>query len=154
PAAELLRHHRHAGVGHPAGPHRPPHPVSVSTMAVVADTRSSDMLADAHASQWTLTWRAFRRHRLALASTVIVLLFYLIGMFAEFLAPFDPNGTASRDVYHPPQAIHFIDTDEAGGWSFRPYVNAMVVKRDPMTLQSIYESDDSRKIYLSWFGEG
>ncbi|RYG88048.1 MAG: ABC transporter permease [Alphaproteobacteria bacterium] len=123
-------------------------------MAVAADPRASDMSPDAHASQWTLTWRAFRRHKLALVSLFVVLTFALIGILAEFVAPFDPGSTSSKDLYHPPQAIHFIDATEDGGWAVRPYVHAMVVKRDPMTLQSVYSPDEGRKIYLSLFGEG
>jgi peptide/nickel transport system permease protein len=123
-------------------------------MATVADPRAADLTADAHASQFVLTWRAFRKHKLALASAVMVLLFALIGIFAEFLAPFDPNATASKDLYHPPQGIHLIDTAEDGSWSIRPYVYAMKVKRDPLTLQSSYAPDENRKIYLGFFAEG
>ncbi|MBL0952026.1 MAG: thiamine phosphate synthase [Pseudomonas sp.] len=123
-------------------------------MATVADPRAADLTADAHASQFVLTWRAFRKHKLALASAVMVLLFALIGIFAEFLAPFDPNVTASKDLYHPPQGIHLIDTAEDGSWSIRPYVYAMKVKRDPLTLQSSYAPDENRKIYLGFFAEG
>ena len=123
-------------------------------MTLVADPRASELTADAHASQWVLTWRAFRRHKLALISAVIVLLFGLIAIFAEFLAPFDPGSTASKDIYHAPQAIHFIDTADDGTWTIRPYVFAMKVTRDPMTLQSTYAPDKNRKIYLDFFGEG
>ncbi len=123
-------------------------------MAVLADPRASEMTADAQASQWVLTWRAFRRHKLALASAVFVLLICLVGLFAEFLAPFDPASTASRDLQHPPQAVHFIDVADDGSWSVRPYVYALKVARDPMTLQSTYLPDDGRKIYLEFFGEG
>jgi len=124
-------------------------------MAVIADPRASEFSADAQASQFVLTWRAFKRHKLALASGIVVLLFALIGIFAEFLAPFDPNSTASKDLYHPPQAIHFIDVAEDGSWRFAPYVEAFKVERDPMTLKSTFVPDeDGRKIYLNWFGEG
>ena len=122
-------------------------------MALVVDPRASELSTDAQASQWELTWRAFKRHKLALISAVIVLMFAVIAIFAEFLAPFDPNSTASKDLYHPPQGIHFIDTAEDGGWALRPYVYAMKVTRDPMTLQSSYAPDENRKIYLSFFGE-
>lgn len=123
-------------------------------MAAVADPRAAELSPDAQANQWVLTWRAFRRHKLALISAVVVLLFALIGIFAEFLAPFDPNETASRDLYHPPQGIHFIETAEDGSWAIRPFVYALKVTRDPLTLQSSYAPDESRKIYLSFFGEG
>lgn len=123
-------------------------------MAVAADPRAAELTTDGQESQWVLTWRAFRRHRLALFSAFVVLFFALVGIFAEFVAPFDPNATASRELYHPPQAIHFIDVDENGGWALRPYVNAMKVERDPLTLQSKYAPDESRKVYLTFFGEG
>jgi hypothetical protein len=38
------------------------------------------------ASQWQLMWWRFRRHKLAMAATVIVALFYLGVIFTEFLA--------------------------------------------------------------------
>ncbi len=123
-------------------------------MATVADPRAAELTADAHASQLVLTWRAFRKHKLALFSAIVVLLFAIVGIFAEFLAPFDPNVTTSKDLYHPPQGIHLIDTAEDGSWSVRPFVYAMKVTRDPMTLQSSYAPDENRKIYLGFFAEG
>jgi peptide/nickel transport system permease protein len=123
-------------------------------MTTLADPRTTDMGTDAQASQWRLTWRAFRRHRLAVVSLAIVLLFYVVGAFAEFFAPFDPETTSSRHIYHPPQAIHFIDWQADGSWSIRPHVESMVVKRDPISLSATYEADPARKIYLSLFGQG
>ncbi len=38
------------------------------------------------ASQLQLTWWRFRRHKLAVASLVVVGLFYLVVVFADFLA--------------------------------------------------------------------
>jgi peptide/nickel transport system permease protein len=123
-------------------------------MTTVADPRTVDMRTDAQASQWRLTWRAFRRHKLAVVSLVVVLMFYVIGAFAEFVAPFDPESTSSRHIYHPPQAIHFIDHQADGSWSIRPYVDSMVVERDPISLSATYKPDPDHKIYLSFFGQG
>ncbi|GLQ54739.1 ABC transporter permease [Devosia nitrariae] len=123
-------------------------------MNTLVDPRAIAMNPDAQASQWKLTWRAFRKHKLALASLVIVVLFYLIGAFAEFVAPFDPESTSSRNIYHPPQGIHLIDWGEDGSWAIRPYVQGMTIKRDPISLSATYEPDPNRKIYLSLFGQG
>jgi peptide/nickel transport system permease protein len=123
-------------------------------MTTVAYPRTVDMRTDAQASQWRLTWRAFRRHKLAVVSLVVVLMFYVIGAFAEFVAPFDPESTSSRHIYHPPQAIHFIDHQADGSWSIRPYVDSMVVERDPISLSATYKPDPDHKIYLSFFGQG
>ena len=35
-----------------------------------------------------LAWRRFRKNRLAVASAVVVALFYLMALFAEFLSPY------------------------------------------------------------------
>ena len=48
------------------------------------DERESYYLA----SQWQLMWRNFLRHRLAVASAVVLGVFYMVGILAEFVAPY------------------------------------------------------------------
>ena len=118
------------------------------------DPRSIVTAKEDQASQWRLIWLTFRRHKLAMTGLVIVSLFYLIAIFAEFLAPFAPNQTSSANIFHPPQALHFIDASEDGGWRIRPYVTGMVFKRDPFTLQTTYTANPDKKIYINIFGKG
>jgi peptide/nickel transport system permease protein len=106
------------------------------------------------ASQWKLMWWAFRRHRLARWSLYLVIGFYLIGAFAEFLAPFDPDAASARHVYHPPQAIHFIDTAPDGSWTIRPWVQGYRLVRDRVTLEQSFVPDPDRRIRLSFFARG
>jgi len=54
------------------------------------------------ASQWQLMWWQFRRHRLAMASAVVLLVIYLVATFCEFIAPFDPLAFTLRYTYAPP----------------------------------------------------
>ncbi|WMS44020.1 ABC transporter permease [Acuticoccus sp. MNP-M23] len=103
------------------------------------------------ASQWQLTWWSFRRHKLAMFGLAIVLLLYLIGFFAEFVAPFSPTDTNRRAVYHPPQMVRLIDMSD--GFAFRPWVPKVKVSRDPISLAQTYEATDER-IYLRFFGKG
>ncbi len=105
------------------------------------------------ASQAKLTWLRFRRHKLAMFGLVVMVLLYTIALFAEFIAPFNPDRSNARLVFHPPQAIHFID-DSDGGWALRPYVNAFRLARDPVTLEPRFVPDASRRIYLHWFVRG
>ena len=58
----------------------------------VADTRTAATAAERYelASQWQLLRRNFLRHRAALAGLVVLALFYLVALFAEFVAPHDP----------------------------------------------------------------
>src|SRR5690349_18023578 len=43
------------------------------------------------ASQWTLMWWKFRKHRLAVLSLWIVAALYLAAVFVELIAPYDPE---------------------------------------------------------------
>jgi len=105
------------------------------------------------ASQWRLMWWSFRRQTLAMVGLVIVLLLYLIGIFAEFVAPFDPQSASAKHVYHPPQMIHFIDSTEEG-WRIKPWVQAYTFERDKFTLQTTFKPDEGKRVYLSFLGKG
>lgn len=118
------------------------------------DPRALEQSSEDFASQWRLIWLAFRRHKLAMTGAIIILSFYLIGLFAEFLAPFDPNATSSTDIFHPPQMIRLIDRDAGGGWSLNPHVIALTMERDSFTLKTTYTPDPDKKIYLDFFAKG
>lgn len=96
------------------------------------------------ASQWQLMWWKFRRHRLAMLSAVIVIGFYLVALFVEPLATYDPELQDTRLAYRPPTPIHFVDA--TGKFHPRPFVYGVKQKRDLETLALIY-TDDPSKIY-------
>src|SRR5829696_5775865 len=66
-----------------------------------------------------LMWRRFRKHKLAVISVFIVALFYLIALFADFVAPMDPNKVNSKWTFMPPQSIHFV---HEGSWQWPPFI--------------------------------
>ena len=106
------------------------------------------------ASQWRLMWWSFRRHRLAMIGLAMTILIYLVAVFAEFLAPFDPHEANRRALYHPPQMIHLVHHDAETGWSFGPFVYGYQQTRDPFTLAFSYERDPDQRVPLRFFGEG
>jgi peptide/nickel transport system permease protein len=108
---------------------------------------------DDHLSPSRLMWMRFRKHKLAVIGLVITVLIYLVAAFCEFLAPMDPEKAQSRFAYHPPHSIIWFDRTEAGT-RFRPHVNAYRLQRDPKTLRPTFVPDQSRKIYLTFFGTG
>jgi peptide/nickel transport system permease protein len=85
---------------------------------------SDDRLAQA--TQLQLTWWRFRRHKLAVVSLVIVALFYLGAVFADFLAVVDPHATDARRSFIPPQMISLFDNG-----AFAPHVSGLKGVRDP-----------------------
>jgi len=113
-------------------------------------TKPADKVAIA--SQWQLTWWAFKRHKLAIVGLWVLSLLYFFSLFAEFIAPDNPTKQNRRAVFHPPQMVKFIDHQDSG-WSFRPHVYKADRKRDPTTLKITYEQTDE-KIYLKLFGKG
>jgi peptide/nickel transport system permease protein len=102
----------------------------------------------AAASQWRLTWRRFRRHRLAVICGVVILLFYVVAGFAEFFAVTDPNRPSAQVSLMPPQPIHWF----ADG-SFGPFVNRVERKRDA-DYQLVYTPNPTARIQVKFFAHG
>lgn len=103
----------------------------------------------AAATQLQLTWWRFKKHRLALASAVAIILFYMIALFADFLAITNPHATDAGRSYIPPQTIHWFDEG-----AFRPHVYALKGQRDMRTFKLVYQPDPNDKRYLTLLVEG
>jgi peptide/nickel transport system permease protein len=104
-------------------------------------------------SQAALMWRRFRQHHLAVVSLWIVVFFYLVAVFAEFLAPYDPADYNPRFTYAMPQGVHVFDVDENGDWQFGPYVYGYKTEIDPVALRRTFVIDETVKIPISFFVE-
>jgi peptide/nickel transport system permease protein len=101
------------------------------------------------ASQWAMIWRRFRRNKAAIVGGVIVSIYYLVAIFANFVAPY---GLTSRDVdlvFLPPQTIHF----EWDGIIPHPYVYGVESGRDPVTLKKTHVTTDE-KLFIKFFAKG
>lgn len=105
------------------------------------------------ASQWRLMWWRFRRHRLAVVGGIVTIAFYLVVVFAEFLAPFSPEAYNARYTYAPPQRLHLIDHTE-DGVRIKPYVYGYKVEVDQVALRRTFSVDESAKHYLRFFAKG
>jgi peptide/nickel transport system permease protein len=68
--------------------------------------------------QWQVIWHQFTRHRLALASLVVVVLMVVVAFGAEILAPYDPtdidarNTSATRGRPSAPTAENWLGKDD------------------------------------------
>ncbi|HEY8575978.1 MAG TPA: ABC transporter permease [Devosia sp.] len=98
-----------------------------------------------------LMWRRFRRHKLALVSLWVVGLFYLVAVFAEFLAPVDPSDYSARYTYAPPQGLHFLAQNGDGSWAFGPYVNGYKTEIDPVALRRTFVVDEEVRLPVRFF---
>src|SRR4051812_2031326 len=86
------------------------------------------------ASQWQLMWGRFRKHKLAMVAAVVVIIFYVAVVLADFLAYSDPETSEAQRGLIAPQPIHWVDNDG----NFGPYVHGLSGKRDPVTFKRVY----------------
>ena len=105
----------------------------------------------ASASQWQLMWRQFRRHRLAMVSSIVLVLILVVALFCEFFAPFPPEKFTPQYTYAPPQAVHLFSRDADGGLAFAPHVNGYSVKVDPIALRRTFTVDPEKPIPVGFF---
>ena len=101
------------------------------------------------ASQWQLMWWRFRKHKVAVASALVVVGFYVAVLGADFLAYADPNASEAQRSLMPPQRVYWFDAGRFG-----PYVHAVKGARDPQTFKRVYRADPSEKIPVRFFAVG
>ncbi|MGQ9490792.1 MAG: ABC transporter permease [Anaerolineae bacterium] len=101
------------------------------------------------ASNWKLVWWRFRKHRLALFSAGVLLLFYLVVLFPDFFAVLDPEATEARLAFIPPQRPVLVHEGRVGLW-----VPAVVGKRNPVTLRMEWQVEEGRLLPIKFLGRG
>jgi peptide/nickel transport system permease protein len=101
------------------------------------------------ATQWQLMWWRFRKHQLAMLGAVIVVLFYLVVVFADFLAYADPDASDANRQYVPPQTINWTIEGR-----FLPHVYYLRGERDLKTLKRVYTEDKKIRIPIKFLASG
>jgi len=100
---------------------------------------------------YALVWRRFKRNRLAYLGVWLLAALLLLIVFAPFFSPVDPMARNGDDAFTPPRSVHFYSQE---GFSFRPFVHPLVESFDPLTYQSIWTPDTSKRDYLKFFVQG
>ncbi|MDR7522323.1 MAG: ABC transporter permease [Armatimonadota bacterium] len=95
-----------------------------------------------------LAWRQLRKHPMALAGGAVLVVLYLLVVFAEFLAPYSLDFADRERFFHPPILPRFADSQ---GVSLRPFVHGTTLA-DPGLRR--YEADPTRRYYLRFFVRG
>lgn len=95
-----------------------------------------------------LAWRQLRKHKMALVGGGVLVVLYIMAIFAEFLAPYTLDYADRSRFFHPPILPRFAD---AQGLSLRPFVHGTVLE-DPGLRK--YAVDPSRRYYVRFFVRG
>jgi peptide/nickel transport system permease protein len=103
------------------------------------------------ATPLTMMWWKFRKHKMALISVVVLILLYLIALFAEFVAPYGPDDVFVRYKLAPPTNIHLIDTEGKFHGLFVYKIKRTV---DLETLRNIYTEEKDTIYPIRLFVEG
>ncbi|MDZ7706032.1 MAG: ABC transporter permease [Trueperaceae bacterium] len=111
---------------------------------------SSKTVPRERATPLRMAWRRFRGSSLGLIGAVILILLYLVALFAPFLSPYSITVQHSRYVYQPPQQVHIFYE----GSLRRPFVYPMTQERDPVTFQRIYAPDTDNPVPIRFLVRG
>ncbi len=103
------------------------------------------------AGPWTLFWWKFRKHRVALISLWVIAALYLVAIFAEFLAPFDPTEPNRRAIFAPPQRLHLILPTDDGNWRFKLHVYGYDTELDQETLTRTFVENRDKVVEIDLF---
>ncbi|MGD9537803.1 MAG: ABC transporter permease [Alphaproteobacteria bacterium] len=99
------------------------------------------------ASQWRMMWWKLKRHKIAVASGIFLLVLYFTILISEFLAPYNLHSRDVDHIYAPPQALQLFHDGEFIG----PFVYGYKYRLDMENLQRIYERDETKIQRVRWF---
>ncbi|MEZ4637683.1 MAG: hypothetical protein R2856_22465 [Caldilineaceae bacterium] len=129
---------------------QPEAPIDPATEPIESQDSESNIYI---ASQWTLVWRKFRKHKLAMLGGVVTILIYLVALFAEFLAPFDPGAFAANYTYAPPQLLSLFVETEAGR-QFLPTSRATKWRSIRWRCVRTFVVDEEQIVPVRFFAKG
>jgi peptide/nickel transport system permease protein len=103
------------------------------------------------ATQWQLMMRKFSQHKLALVGSLILVVFYILGIFCEFFAVQNVAKRNTDYIYMPPQKIHWFDSKARPA---RPFVYGLKRDIDPVTWRKTYVEDRTRQYPIRFLVKG
>ena len=125
--------------------------MSEAVLRPVAQASPSSELSAA-ISPRRLIWLRFRRHRLAYASGIFLLVLYVLSGFCEFVSPYGTTTRNDAAINAPPMSVHFFDAD--GNFHLRPFVYAYSMEVNEDTWMREYSEDTTRMFPIRFFARG
>ena len=103
-------------------------------------------------SQRQLVWRRFKRSRAAMVGGIVLIVFYLGALFANFLAPYQLETRFTKHIYAPPNLPRFIDAE--GQFHLRPFIYNIEQTINRETLEITFDRDTSVRYPIYFFAKG
>ena len=89
--------------------------------AEITDIEKKEGFQQTKDSLWTVYLRRFKKHKLGQVGFFILVFFYFVALFADFISPYSMRWTDKTKSYHPPSKVYFLYND-GEKTRFRPYV--------------------------------
>jgi peptide/nickel transport system permease protein len=103
------------------------------------------------ASQSQLIWWKFRRHRLAMIALPLLIFLYLLAIFADFFAPYNPETRFSAYLNVPPTKIHFFSKEDG---FHHPFIYNLKRELEPKSFQFTFTEDRTKRYPIRFFVRG
>ena len=95
--------------------------------------------------------RRLRRNPTAMAALAVLIVLYMVALFADFIAPYRYDSEIRDLVYAPPK-LHWIDN--AGRFHWRPFVYRRWYDFDPETNERRWKEDRSKRYPIVLLAKG
>jgi peptide/nickel transport system permease protein len=103
------------------------------------------------ATQWQLMRWRFVKHKMAVIGGIVLVILYILAVFCEFFAPYDPLKFDPKLAFMPPQKIRIRDTD---GSFQSPFIYGVRQQIDEVTYQRTYEIITDIQYPIVFFARG
>lgn len=78
-------------------------------------------------------WRYFAHHPASVVSILYLVMLAFVGLFAQWISPYDPNFQDLTNIMAPPSAAHWLGTDDLG----RDVVSRLMAGAGPSLFASL-----------------
>jgi len=99
-----------------------------------------------------LMWLQFKRNRLAVIGSIVLLFMYATALFAQSIAPYGVRTTHDKYSSAPPHLPRFIDAE--GQFHLRPFVYGLDQSVDPKTFARVYTPTEEETYPVKLFAKG
>lgn len=120
----------------------------------ISPLKQGKAVSTAAIGPWRLIAGKLVRQKVAMTAGIIILILYLIGLFAEFLAPGLPETSRPQYTYAPPQSLSFFVTKPDGSTEFNLHVKGYKVEIDKVALRRTFVVDDTKVVPVGLFVKG
>ncbi len=120
------------------------------TAAPTADPVAPASPAVVNRSPWQIVWLKLKKNKAAMTSMWVLVVMYLIAIFAGFVAPYKYDDLDANVSFSPPMATWIRVRDVDGNWH-RPFVYGI---KEARPNSKVYEEDTSVIYPIRFFNSG